>query len=398
MQEVKSVIVGLGAIALAEIIRDCYHLAGHYWRPLQAWHGLHHKVYRPDLTVTNADLYRKAEWYNDVPEATVMVLVTAVLAWFDQVLSWTGSWASWLGCIYSAGLLATSLARANGLWLFTDFNHKSGALTDLPASWLVNRTYHWRHHFDQANAYYSGTFTLVDKILGTALSLRGKTIAVTGANGSLGQSLLQQLQRRGAKVIAITSSATVPDPNVETWQWQVGEESRWQAQLAQVDILILNHGVNVLADRSATAIHQSFEVNTFSTWRWLELFLATVTEPQHKALKEVWINTSEAEVNPAFSPLYELSKRTIGDLVTLRSLDAPCVMRKLILGPFKSSLNPVGIMSADWVAWAVVALAQRDFRHIIVTINPFTYIFYPLKEFTRSLYFRLFSRTTHHVS
>ncbi|MDX1977782.1 MAG: bifunctional sterol desaturase/short chain dehydrogenase [Pseudanabaenaceae cyanobacterium bins.68] len=384
--------IGLGAIAIAEIIRDCYHLAGHHWQPLQAWHTLHHKVYRPDLTVTSTETYRKAEWYNDVPEATVMVLVTGVLAWLSQELSWT----CWLGCIYSVGFWSTSLARANGFWLFTDFSHKPGTLTQLPASWLVNRTYHWRHHFDQANAYYSGTFTLVDKILGTALSLKGKTIAVTGANGSLGRSLLQQLQQKGAKVIAITSSVTAADPKLETWQWQVGQEAKWQAELAKVDILILNHGINVLSDRSPEAIQQSFEVNALSTWRWLELFFATVTESKHKALKEVWINTSEAEVNPAFSPLYELSKRTIGDLVTLRSLDAPCIVRKLILGPFKSGLNPIGIMSANWVAWAVVALAQRDFRHIIVTVNPFTYIFYPLKEFTRSLYFRLFSRASHH--
>jgi hypothetical protein len=127
-------------------------------------------------------------------------------------------------------------------------------------------------------------------------------------------------------------------------------------------------------------------------WRWFELFLGTVTESRHKALKEVWINTSEAEVSPAFSPLYELSKRTIGDLVTLRRLDAPCVVRKLILGPFKSKLNPIGVMAPNFVARSIVALAERDFRNIIVTINPLTYIVFPLSELTRSLYFRLCSR------
>jgi len=93
------------------------------------------------------------------------------------------------------------------------------------------------------------------------------------------------------------------------------------------------------------------------------------------------------------SPLYELSKRTLGDLITLRRLDAPCVVRKLVLGAFKSNLNPIGVMSADFVAWAVIALAQRDFRDIIVTFNPLTYVLFPLKEVMRSLYFRLFSRS-----
>ncbi len=79
-----------------------------------------------------------------------------------------------------------------------------------------------------------------------------------------------------------------------------------------------------------------------------------------------------------------LSKRTLGDLVTLRRLDAPCVVRKLILGPFKSNLNPIGVMSADWVAKQIVNLAQRDIRNIIVTINPLTIVAFPLKEFSVS--------------
>ena len=49
-------------------------------------------------------------------------------------------------------------------------------------------------------------------------------------------------------------------------------------------------------------------------------------------------------------------------------------------------------MSADFVAWAIVALANLGLRDIIVTINPITFIAYPLKEFWRSLYFRAFSR------
>ncbi|WLT37256.1 hypothetical protein NON20_15020 [Synechocystis sp. B12] len=124
----------------------------------------------------------------------------------------------------------------------------------------------------------------------------------------------------------------------------------------------------------------------------MELFLATVKTNRHIATKEIWVNTSEAEVNPAFSPLYELSKRTLGDVVTLKRLDSPCVIRKLILGPFKSKLNPVGIMSAAWVARQVVKGVKRDSRNIIVTINPITFIAFPIKEFFVSLYFRCFSK------
>ena len=108
--------------------------------------------------------------------------------------------------------------------------------------------------------------------------------------------------------------------------------------------------------------------------------------------QEIWVNTSEAEVNPAFSPLYELSKRTLGDWLTLKRLDSPCTLRKLILGPFRSALNPVGIMDAERVAQQIVTLAQRDVRNIIVTINPLTPLLFPLREALVSQYFRWFTR------
>jgi hypothetical protein len=263
---------------------------------------------------------------------------------------------------------------------------------------LVNRPYHWRHHFDNQNAYFCGTFTLVDKLIGTALSLKGKTIAITGASGSLGQALLKQLHLKGAKVIALTSSVQTITLDIEgknlpikTIAWQVGKESHLLPVLEQIDILILNHGINVHGERTETAIATSYEVNTFSIWRLLELFLKTVRTNEDIVRKEIWINTSEAEVSPAISPLYELSKRTLGDLVTLRRLDAPCIVRKLILGPFKSNLNPIGVMSADWVAKQIVNFAIRDMRNIIVAINPLTFIIFPIKEFFVSTYFKIFS-------
>lgn len=382
--------VGLGflSVVLAELVRDFYHVAGHYWSPLQVPHGLHHKAYRRDLSMTSLAAYKKAQLYNDVPEAAVMATVTGAIA----LLSHTPS--MWLGCIYSLGFLLTSLARSQGLLLQTDLTHKPGPLVEAPSQWTVNRTYHWRHHFDQGNAYFCGYFTVVDKMLGTALSLRGKVVAITGASGAMGRSLINELSKQGARVVALTTSPDVTfEQPVEMIQWQTGAEAELLHRLKTVDILIINHGVNVYGERTPEAIQTAFEVNTFSAWRLAELFLSTVQKSDHHAIKELWINTSEAEVNPALSPLYELSKRTLGDLITLRRLDAPCVIRKIILGPFKSTLNPYGVMSARWVAKAVVALAKRDVRNIIVTVNPLTYLVFLPKEWARSLYFRLFTRS-----
>jgi monoglucosyldiacylglycerol epimerase len=384
------------AIVFAELVRDAYHMLGHYWLPIQRNHMLHHKVFRRDLTITSMDLYKKAQLYNDLPEGLAMLTLTAAFAGIAQQV-WGGVGA-WVACLYVLMFIATAIARANGLLMQTDLTHMAGDLTELPKVWTVNRTYHWRHHFDEGRAFYSGHFTIFDKLLGKSLNLDGKTVAVTGASGQMGRALIAQLRRQNAKVIALTSSqADFPD-DIRVQTWQLGEERSLLNLLQSVDILILNHGVNVYGDRRAAAVQQSFEVNAFSSWRLAEVFLETVTRSEHKALKELWVNTSEAEVNPALSPLYELSKRTLGDLITLRRLDAPCVIRKLVLGPFKSKLNPYGVMSADWVAGAIVALAQRDVRNIIVTVNPLTYLAFPLKELSQSLYFRLFSQSPNQPS
>ena len=389
------ILIAISSVLIAEILRDCYHIAGHYWKPLQPWHNLHHKAYRSDLSKVSMEIYRQAELFNDVPEAIFMVVATGAIAWLGNIYGY--GWAMALGCVYSFCFLVTGFARSQGFLLETDLTHKPGDLIELPSQWGVNRTYHWRHHFDRGEAYFCSTFTLVDKVLGTALALKGKSIAITGASGTMGRALIAELTKKGAKVIALTTSPDASFENsdskkIEVITWQLGHESELRDRLQKVDILILNHGVNVLGARDSQSVYKSYEVNTFSVFRWMDLFLETVTESKHIATKEIWVNTSEAEVNPALSPLYELSKRAIGDLVTLRRLDAPCTIRKLILGPFKSDLNPYGVMSASFVAWAIAALAQRDFRDIIVTVNPITFVAYPIKEFWRSLYFRIFSR------
>jgi monoglucosyldiacylglycerol epimerase len=392
--------LGLSSILWAEIVRDFYHALAHVWPPLYRLHVWHHKAFQVDLEITDGAIYRKSQLLNDVPECLVMLLAGA-LAW-AMVLPWfpANHWAMGGGLLYTGSFLVGAIARSTGSKVahdLTDLTHLPGPFLEPPRPWLVNRTYHWRHHFDNQKAYYSGTLIFVDQLLGTALSLKGKTVAVTGASGTLGRSLLAELHQQGAKVIALTSrpvaEVQLPDlPGLKSYTWSLGQEADLGDLLEGVDILVLNHGCNVHGDRSPAAIQTSYEVNTFSQWRLLELFLGTVRTNAQIARKEVWVNTSEAEVNPAFSPLYELSKRTLGDLVTLRRLDAPCVIRKLILGPFRSELNPVGVMSGAWVARQVVNLARRDFRNIIVTINPLTYALFPLKEWAVSTYFRLFTR------
>lgn len=112
----------------------------------------------------------------------------------------------------------------------------------------------------------------------------------------------------------------------------------------------------------------------------------------------MWVNTSEAEIQPAVSPAYELSKRLIGQLVSLRGanlgpdLRQHLVIRKLVLGPFRSELNPIGVMAAEFVVRQVLMQVGLGLRLVIVTPNPLTYVLMPLTELGRWLYSRALSR------
>ncbi|MGB3651918.1 MAG: bifunctional sterol desaturase/short chain dehydrogenase [Rivularia sp. (in: cyanobacteria)] len=379
---------GFLSILIAEVIRDSYHAACHHVQWLSKWHNKHHQVYKRDLSIISLEAYKDSQLYHDIVESILLlVIISAIAIVFHPV-------GLWLGVLYAATFLYGASLRYFLGKVETDYNHKSGALEVIPSTWWVNRTYHWRHHFDDVNAYYSGVFPIVDKILGTALSVKGKTVAITGASGTLGQALTTELIANNAKVVALTTNPEkiVEQPKLSVIPWESGKEEELRSRLQKVDILIINHGINVHGSRTSSDIDKSFEVNAFSAVRLMDVFFSTVTGANDKATKEIWINTSEAEVSPALSPLYELSKRTLGNIITLKRLDSPCTIRKLILGPFKSQLNPYGVMSARQVAKGIVFLARRDFRNIIVTVNPLTYILFPIKELSTWLYYRIFSK------
>jgi NAD(P)-dependent dehydrogenase (short-subunit alcohol dehydrogenase family) len=234
------------------------------------------------------------------------------------------------------------------------------------------------------------------------------TVAITGASGALGQALLRRWHRRGAHLIALSHSDRPialegddgqPIP-LRQLRWRVGDEAELRDLLEEVDVLVLNHGINVHSARDAAAVERSLEVNALSAWRLLELFAAVAAErgqrqPERRRA-ELWLNTSEAEIQAALSPLYELSKRLIGQIFSLRALDLASTLRlrRLVLGPFRSELNPIGIMDADWVAGEILRQADWNCGLIVVTINPLTYVLMPLATLLRWAYYRAVTRAT----
>ena len=221
------------------------------------------------------------------------------------------------------------------------------------------------------------------------------SIGITGANGSLGRSLTKELREKGSNVIGFTHSKVSNPINhgPNTWvQWRCGEEDSLNEVLSKVNILIINHGVNLKGQQTAKAINDSIEINALSSWRLIWNFEKISRQKPLSHPREIWVNTSEAEIQPALSPTYEISKRLIGQIVSMRWNDlekdetSSLIIRKLVLGPFRSNLNPIGIMSSDNVAKEVIKKAERNIRLIIVTPNPFTYIFMPITELKRNFY------------
>ena len=222
-----------------------------------------------------------------------------------------------------------------------------------------------------------------------------KTVGITGASGALGKELTKLFRQKGYKVIGFAHSKTDSEINLESpneWiKWECGKESTLKKHLKKIDILILNHGIYNLS-RENSNFENSIEINALSKFKFLNLFEDIALTNESLIKKEIWINTSEAEILPALNPSYEISKSLIGQLVSFKknllNQDAKqkLIIKKIILGPFKSELNPIGIMSPKFVSKKIFDLANSRNYLIIISPNPLTYLLFPLKEFFNFLY------------
>ena len=230
---------------------------------------------------------------------------------------------------------------------------------------------------------------------------KGLKIAITGANGTLGKSLIEVLKRKGAYVIGLTHNKKSNNNSLESMPdewifWSCGKEELLSKRFAEIDILILNHGFNPKGMIDSDNINKALKINSLSHWRLLEIFEELALNNDNS--KEIWVNTSEAEIQIAFSPMYEITKKLIGELVSLKRIKLSMdkrnhlIIKKLILGPFKSKLNPQGILKPESVAKKIVQKAEKKNYLIIVSPNPITYLLMPLVESIRVFYSRFIKK------
>ena len=222
-----------------------------------------------------------------------------------------------------------------------------------------------------------------------------KTIGITGASGALGKALTKIFREKGFKVIGFThcknnDEVTNNSPN-EWVGWQCGKEFLLEKHLKKIDILILNHGIYDKSKKNLS-FKNSIEINALSKFKFLTLFEAIAIKNDSPIAKEIWINTSEAEILPALNPSYEISKSLIGQLVSFKknlleeNTKKKLKIKKIILGPFKSELNPIGIMSPKFVSNHIYNFANLNIFLIIISPNPLSYILFPIKELYYFLY------------
>ena len=223
----------------------------------------------------------------------------------------------------------------------------------------------------------------------------GETIGITGASGALGKELTKIFRKKGFKVIGFTHSKNnyeINNNSPNEWiEWECGKEFLLLEHLKKIDILILNHGIYDLS-RKNSSYENSIEINALSKFKLLNLFEEIAIKDNSNKTKEIWINTSEAEILPALNPSYEISKSLIGKLVSYKTnlLDKntrkKLKIKKIILGPFKSELNPIGIMNPKFVSNNIYNIANLNIFLIIVSPNPLSYILFPIKEIYYFLY------------
>ena len=148
-----------------------------------------------------------------------------------------------------------------------------------------------------------------------------KTIGITGAAGALGKDLTKIFRKKGYKVIGFTHSKKkhkINNFNPNEWiEWQCGKESLLKEHLKKIDILILNHGIYDI-NKNNLSYENSIEINALSKFKILSIFESIATKNNFSTPKEIWINTSEAEIFPALNPSYEVSKSLIGQLVSFK--------------------------------------------------------------------------------
>jgi NAD(P)-dependent dehydrogenase (short-subunit alcohol dehydrogenase family) len=177
------------------------------------------------------------------------------------------------------------------------------------------------------------------------MTIEDKTVLVTGANRGIGQALVEEALRRGAKrVYAGTRQPLAhPDGRVTPMNLDVTSAAQTQAAAGSVgslDILINNAGVALYDDLSdRAALEQHLAVNLYGTYGVTQAFLPLLTRSRG-AIVNVLSDAALAAL--PIIPAYSISKAAAFSLTqSLRALLAGRGVRvhAVIPGPVDTDMS-----------------------------------------------------------
>jgi NAD(P)-dependent dehydrogenase (short-subunit alcohol dehydrogenase family) len=156
------------------------------------------------------------------------------------------------------------------------------------------------------------------------MTIADRTVLVTGANRGIGQAVVEEALRRGAKRVYAGTRQPLAhsDERVTPLTLDVTSAAQTQAAVESVeslDILINNAGVALYDDLSdRAAIEQSLAVNLFGTWGVTQAFLPLLTRSRGTIVN----NVSTMALAPLpLTPAYAISKAAAFSLsLSLRAL------------------------------------------------------------------------------
>jgi NAD(P)-dependent dehydrogenase (short-subunit alcohol dehydrogenase family) len=194
------------------------------------------------------------------------------------------------------------------------------------------------------------------------MTITDKAVLVTGANRGIGQALVEEALRRGAKrVYAGTRQPLAhPDGRVTPLNLDVTDAAQIQAAVERVeslDILINNAGLALYDDLSDRAVlEQHLAVNLFGTYSVTQAFLPLLTRSRGALVNN--LSNAALAALPVI-PAYSISKAAAFNLTqSLRALLAGRGVRvhAVLTGPVDTDMTrgfDIPKSSAESVARAI---------------------------------------------
>jgi NAD(P)-dependent dehydrogenase (short-subunit alcohol dehydrogenase family) len=177
------------------------------------------------------------------------------------------------------------------------------------------------------------------------MAIKDKTVLITGGNRGIGQALVSEALRRGAKrVYAGTRQPfTHPDPRVVTLALDVTNAAQIRAareQVESLDVLVNNAGLALYDDlKDFAVLEEHLAVNLFGTYHVTKAFVPLLTRSQGAI-----VNVLSVVAWAAFPliPSYSISKAAAFSLTqSTRALLAPrgILVHAVMTGPVDTEMS-----------------------------------------------------------